>query len=268
MHRAFLDRPVLITVDGQSNMVGHLGTGGARIENPLVFCYELFPTGEGQTTGWKSDGMNGPNYPFSATGNSIFYHVADIVQRATGRAVCVVCHAVGGMPIREWWGISKAGNARIGVLYSRLYNSLQYALDLPLPGRPDGKTLRQLGITAADVHLRHQGESDADYVGGSFAGYRQSLLELVTAYRTPSTLGIPLHPMIRPSAPFICGELLIGGTSPSTGSPTDDRNDALRDLAEIGAIRLAPADGLTAVDTIHFDGPSLVELARRYAALF
>lgn len=265
--RAFLDRPVLITADGQSNMLGHLAAGGSRIENPLVYCYEHFPQ-SGQTTGWKSDGMNGPDYPYQKVGNSIAYHVADIVQRQTGRAVCLVLHAAGGKPIREWWDISKVGNSRVGVLFSTIYNSLQAALDCPLPGRTDGKTLRQLGIAAADAHLRHQGESDADYVGGNGEHFRQSLTELVTAYRTPSTLGIPLHPMIRPSAPFICGELFIGGTSPSTGSPTDDRNADLRTLAAAGTIRLAPADGLTAVDTIHFDGPSLVELARRYAALF
>lgn len=266
MMRAFLDRPVLITADGQSNMLGHLAAGGSRIENPLVYCYEHFPQ-SGQTTGWKSDGMNGPDYPFQKVGNNLAYHVADIVQRHTGRAVCLVYHAAGGMPIKEWWDTSKTGNARVGVLYSTIYNSLQAALDCPLPGRQDGKTLRQLGIAAADAHLRHQGESDADYMGGSFNGYTQSLTELVTAYRKPSALGLPLSPIIRPSAPFVCGELFIGGQSPSTGLRTDDRNDAMRDLADIGVIRLAPADGLTSVDNLHFDGPSLVEFARRYAAL-
>lgn len=264
--RAFLDRPVLITADGQSNMLGHLAAGGSRIENPLVFCWEQFPQ-SGQTTGWKSDGMNGPDYPYQKVGNSIAYHVADIVQRQTGRAVCLVLHAAGGKPIREWWDISKIGNSRVGVLFSTIYNSLQAALDCPLPGRTDGKTLRQLGVTASDVHLRHQGESDADYVGGSYAGFLQTMVELVGAYREPDNLGLPLQPIIRQSAPFICGELFIGGQSPSTGLPTDDRNDVLRELAAQGTIRLAPADGLTSVDDLHFDGPSLVEFARRYAVL-
>lgn len=265
--RAFLDRPVLITADGQSNMLGHLAAGGSRIENPLVYCYEHFPQ-SGQTTGWKSDGMNGPDYPFQKVGNNIAYHVADIVQRQTGRAVCLVLHAAGGMPIREWWDISKAGNARVGVLFSTIYNSLQAALDCPLPGRMDGKSLRQLGCVAADAHLRHQGESDADYIpGGSGPGFKRAVRELAAAYRDPAALGLPLAPIIRDTAPFICGELFIGGRSPSTGLPTDDRNAELRQLAAEGVIHLAPADGLTSVDNLHFDGPSLVEFARRYAAL-
>lgn len=264
--RAFLDRPVLITADGQSNMVGHLGLGGSRIENPLVFTWEQFPQA-GQTIGWKSDGMNGPDWPHQREGNNIAYHVCDIVQRATGRAVCLVYHAAGGRPIKDWWDIGKTGNARVGVLYSTIYNSLQSALDCPMPGRADGATLRDLGVTAADAHLRHQGEADANYSGNTHGGFKQALHELVAAYRAPSSLGLPLHPILRASAPFICGELFIGGTSPTSGSSTDDRNAAMRELAADGVIRLAPADGLVAPDFLHFDGPSLTEFARRYAAL-
>lgn len=265
-----LNLPILIIATGQSNMLGGSGasTGERATINGNVYMWEQFP-GAGQTTGWKAAGPASTDWPFMTTGNHLAYHFADMLQRETGRTVLVVHHSVGGTPIAEWMPSGGGVSGATGTMWSALNSIMTAIRTTAIPGRSDGATLASLGVTEADMLLWHQGEADADYKiatdtrAATQAQYLQRFRSIISAMRDPAGSSVSADPMLKKAAPVLVGELLIGGTS--SGSPTDDRNIALRKLgAEEALVTCVPSAGLLSTDNLHFNGRDLVEFARRY----
>lgn len=268
---AIYDKPIVLLWTGQSGALGGSGlsTGTRATINPYVHVYEHFVGPTTTTTGWKTAGPGTAEWAFATTGNHVGYHWADMVQRAAGRTVLLLSHAVGGTPVAEWLPSGGGISGATGFMWAALNQVFIAARATPIPGRRDGATMTSLGCAAADAMGYHQGEADANYrfptdpSAANAAEFEQRFLSFVAAARNPAAAGSSADPMLKPYAPVLVGELLIGGTS--GGSPTDDRNDALRKMgAEQALITCVPSAGLQSADNLHFDGADLVEFARRY----
>lgn len=262
------DLPILILATGQSNALGGSGTGTElgerRTINGNVYLWEQFP-GAGQTTGWKRAGPANDDWPFLTTGNYAAYHLADMIQRATGRVVCIAAHAAGGTPQAEWLPAGGGVTGATGSMFATLTAIMAAVRGSAVPGRSDSATFASLGVTEADIFTWWQGEADADYRAASdtraasYAQYLARFWQMMRAMRYGE--GTSADPMLKTTAPAILHGLLPGGTS--GGSPTDDRNDALRKLGQGPENVFIPSDYMRSTDDLHVDGAWLVEAARR-----
>lgn len=269
-----VDYPIVLMYTGQSNMLGHSATGGDRsTKNRNLWIFESVPSEPGQTVGWKNAGPDSPDWPMLPTGNSIPWHVGDMLQRATGRTVLLIGAAAGGQPVSEWLPGGGGIAGATGAMWAALTSNHALALDTPVPGRLDGLTLRQTGRVRADILLWHQGEADANYRptpynAGTKEEYKQRFLRFLAAGQDPSSVGSSAEPFLWYSAPVIMGELLTGGTNgggTGVGDPTDSRNDAIAELAaSYPFITSVSARNLASLDNLHFTGAALVEFAWRY----
>lgn len=252
-------RPLLVLATGQSNMLGMSGTTGGerRTINGSVYAWEQIP-GDGQTAGWKVAGPDSPDWPWGTTGNSLAYHFCDMLQRATGRPVYLVMHAAGGQQIAEWMPGGGGVSGASGHMFTSLNAALVGARASTLP---TGGTLASWGISQADVLLWHQGEADADYTGTTGVQWFSRFRSVINTMRTAA--GTSAAPMVKPGAPVLVGELLIGGTS--GGNATDSRNAEIArlDRDEPLVASVSSAD-LRSDDNLHFIGADLQEFARRY----
>lgn len=262
------DLPILILATGQSNALGGSGTGGLVGErktlNGNVYLWEQFP-GAGQTTGWKRAGPANSDWPFLTTGNYATYHLADMIQRATGRIVCIAAQAVGGTPLAEWLPSGGGIPGATGSMFATLNSVMNAVRASDVPGRLGTTTFAGLGINQADIFTWWQGEADADYRAAtdtrasSYSQYLTRFRQMMRAMRYGE--GTSADPMVKSTAPAILHGLLPGGTS--GGNPTDDRNDALSKLGQGPDNVFIPSDYLLSTDNLHVDGAWLVEAARR-----
>lgn len=254
-------RPILVVATGQSNMLGGSGatSGDRRTLNGNVFVWEQIP-GAGQTTGWKCAGPDSPDWPWMTTGNSLAYHFCDMLQRATGRPVCLVMHAAGGQPIAEWLPGGGGVSGATGHMYSTLNAAMIAARAATLP---TGGTLDSWGVSRGDYLLWHQGEADADYTGTTGAQWIARLRSVIATLRNPAGGGSSADPFIQSNAPVLVGELLHGGTS--GGNATDDRNSEIARLdREEPLVAAVSSWNLASLDNLHFTGSSLQEFGWRY----
>ncbi|MFG6081593.1 sialate O-acetylesterase [Paracoccus litorisediminis] len=255
--------PLVVLAIGQSNMQG-IGdqVGGDQTGNPRVFVWDNgYVAGGGVTSGtrWNVGAFGTRPLNVAGTGggyaNNLAYHFCKELQVRTGRSVYLFLIARHGHHIEAFLhpvDLSNNGWSRTDgeqAMFEHMVAQLDAGLPL-VPGAP----------TTVDYVLIHQGEAN-----------REEQVEIYAAKLRMFVKRLE----IRGNADMnylnvIAGELFDGASS---GRYRDRHASALRRLQmgtyddSIPRFKIAAAHGLEAVtlaDDIHFTGPDLVALGRRY----
>jgi hypothetical protein len=171
--------------------------------------------------------MIGPAYGF----------LLDMVNYYPGRKIAIILSAYGGKDIAYFMRGNSSG------AYDATIAAANAAVAM------SGGTIR--GV------LWHQGESDSD--AGKLALYEDKFKTLVAAMR--EDLGLP-------SLPFVAGEITQDSQYSTYSRGLAFNAEISRIAAGMQNVYVVSSAGLTLEDKIwHFDGPGMLTLGRRYAAM-
>lgn len=223
-----LNRELIVVAEGQSNMTAddaNITAYDITINNNVLIW---------DNSGSEWDVLNPTDY---STADNIYFHFARKYQEVNGGVVKIILNANGGTPIEDW--IQTGSVDRHQLLIDQLTNA---------------------GISKVDVHLWHQGESNASDPAYIFKlRDRIDLLESLPQYDTNEftfLFGEPMPKAVTDSydivrATMVCYENVINKKN----------------------VAFVRSTGLNSVSTgagvdVHFDGEDLYKLGQRYYEVY
>lgn len=228
------DRPIVLILAGQSNMVGHGRMQDIADDGIIAPPNVRFFSGREETSLTERSGF-GPELSLAE----------ECASAAPGREIVLVKYAIGTTSLLDWapdWDADRAritGNAHRGALYLQLMAIID---EMPLEGA------RFAGV------LWMQGERDAR-IEAAGKEYYDNIRNLIGAFR---------EDLNRQDLPFLMGKV----NPPPQRYPARDivRLAQERIAADLPNVYLIETDDLSKRDdALHYDSEGLLELGRRFA---
>lgn len=217
---------ITVLAMGQSNAVGR-NTGGREAFSSALTCWNNENDIDSGTTniGTAFVAADVSTRPFTDNCNNMLIQACNLLARASGEDVRVILVAMGGKRIDSW----ATSTGTTGAMYTRTRNVLAAA-----------------GVTAVDLVLWHQGESD-DNAGttGTYAASWGHLLD-----------NLESHGHITATTPIVMG---------LTAKDFLDINPVLVSIAASDSrVGLAKISGFATDDDVHFLGEEAINIGMEY----